>query len=421
MSRRSTVLPLVLALMLVVSGCSFGPSQPTPSPTPDESAPPSSPTATPTDAPTPDTPEPTDAPTATPDPEDLSGPVKVENGELPVNATKVFRRVEDLLGVDVEQPVVRINPDGTMRIGDPSPFERRMGMDPPDEYQGESWPVVGAANHEDVVLRFYGTTVENASKREVELMLVHEFVHVVQHQRGKVKADVPSRVGDSLIEGGAVYVANAYARQYGVRYFDGRKPLERRAHLYRTQQPWGVLYGGRNYFGARYLDRRLDSPSELWSVYEDPPSTMEQIIHGPGVEAAKPLAVSLDAPGWERERRGVQGENAIRAILQTEIEREDAAAAAAGWGNDTLVRFERDDESGFAWVLRWDDADEAGEFEATLREHVDRRREAVNGSFEVVRVAPQTVVLLTGSTAFVEAASVSGTDGNVTIAVDESG
>lgn len=422
MSRRSWLVPLVLSLMLVASGCSFAPSQTTPSPTPDAGTPPSTPTTTPTDAPTPDTPDPTDTPAATPTPdsEDLSGPVKVENGELPVNATKVFRRVEDLLGVDVEQPVVEINPDDFRGPPDASAFERRMGVDPPDE-KPESWPVIGAANDEKVLLWFYGPTVENASKREVELMLVHEFVHVVQHQRGGVKGEVPSRVARALREGGAVYVANAYARQYGVRYFDGRKPLERRASLYRTRPPWQLQYTGKYYFGARYLDRRMDAPSELWSVYEDPPSTMEQIIHGPGVESAKPLDVSFDAPGWERERRGVQGENAIRAILRTEIEREDAAAAAAGWGNDTLVRFEHDDETGFAWVLRWDDAGEADEFEATLREHVERRRGAVNGTFEVVRVAPETVVLLTGPTAFVEAASVEGTNGTVTIAVEESG
>lgn len=447
MIRSGPHLPAVaVAALLVVAGCagpvgSPGGTDATPSPTvstspvPGTQAPTTEPNAT-TTASTTTTPPPvktppptsatgTTAPTPTPtpaDPDAGSETVRVEGGPIPVNASLVFHRVEEILDANARPPVVRIDPPG-FHASEQSvdSFDNRMGL-----VRNRSELTIqfrGSGTADAVILLLSNTTLENVSARELELALVHEFVHVHQHQRAEgdgfpVAPDRRRTVASSLAEGGAVYVTEVYASRYGVPHADGRLPIEHRAHEYRTRADWRVEWSGRYYFGGRYLDRRLDDPSDLWAAYADPPATMEQIIHGPGVEPARPLAVAVEAPGWEVRRRGPRGELSLRAILRSELERAAAAAAATGWGNDSLVRLDAGNDTGFAWALRWDDAGEADEFEGTLRRFVEERREAGGGALTVARVAPETVVLLVGPRSFVRATTADGTNATVTVAVE---
>lgn len=439
--RPSPLAAVAVATLVVLAGCatpggSTGPAESTPSPSQAGESPSTAATTPPqttdtsaartTDAATTRTTDDATTRTTAADPDEGIETVRVENGTLPVNASLVFHRVEELLGVDANPPVITINPSGYHgATPDPDPFERLVGLARPDVPLPNLTYRAGGSG-EFVVLLFTNTTLEEVPPEDLEVTLAHEFVHVIQDQRrwadGSLFPDgLDPEVQTALIEGGAVYVSDVYAQRYGVTKADGRTPIDHRANDYRTRPAWILPATADYYFGGRYLDRRLDDPGELWDAYADPPSTMEGVIHGPGVEPARPLSVTVDAPGWIVNRRGPQGEHLLRASLRSELPREDAAAAATGWGNDSLVRFDADGDTGFAWVLRWDDAAEADEFEDALRRFADRRRGTVDGSFAVVRATPETVALLAGPASFVRATNVTGAGGNVTVTVDGTG
>jgi len=428
-SRRGRLLPVALALLLVLAGCSLGggpattaPSATTPTVTDTDPT-----TTTRTTAP----PPPPPATTTVPDPEVPPGHVAVEGGTLPVNATLIFQRIADLLGVDVEAPTVRIEPGGASRDGSSgSPldrdltFERRLGIAPPENGTGPPpTGLGGGAMDDEVRLVFYDTTPDAVDRERLELVVAHEFVHVIQFQRGEDRKLAAARgTRTAMLEGGAVFVTDRYARQYDLTYPGGTLPIERWVHRYPRLPPWDRVLGAQYHFGAQYLDRRIDEASALWAVYDDPPGTMERVIHGDDAGPPRSLSVDGEAPEWTVTREGTQGEHVIRAILRGAMEREAAAAAATGWGSDELLEFEpkggSEDDVGHAWVLRWDDAGDAEEFEAASRQLVAARAGEVDASFAVIRVAPETVVLLVGPPAFVERAAVSGTNGRVTVAVD---
>lgn len=427
MSHRARLVPVAVAALLVLAGCSGDPS---PTATETDGQPTATGATPPTDTtrPSPTSTSRTETPTSNSEPPtsrtetpirdvDDDETVPVEGDRFPVNATRVFGRVETLLGVDAREPTVRLHTDPTSDPVPLSAFERQVGLTRNGSV--ESWPVSGAGRTDAVALLFHDD-VENASPALVELILVHEMVHTVQYQRGGgdlplpgEPADYPARVVQALREGGAVYVTDVYARRYGIRYPGGRTPVAERAHRYRTRPAWVLDSTGSYYFGARYFDRRLDSPADIWTVYADPPTTMEQVVHGRSAGPARPLSVTVDAPAGTVRRQGRQGETDVRAVLRSGLSRETAAAAAAGWGNDALVRIDTADSTGFAWVLRWDDRAEADELEAGLETLVDRA--ATPGDLEVVRVAPETVVLLAGAAAFVDATTVTGTNESATV------
>lgn len=115
----------------------------------------------------------------------------------------------------------------------------------------------------------------------------------------------------------------------------------------------------------------------------------------------------------------------VRTFLEVGLEPERAARAAAGWGNDTL-RIARSGADGVAyvWVLRWDDAANASEFEAALRASLDGRAdrvgdgwrlEAIDGIATVRSPTDRTTVLLYGHRSFVGTAAVSGDNATVRV------
>lgn len=426
LSWRGRLLPVTLAILLVLAGCSVGdgtsPSTPStvlPTATDIESS-----TTTGTTA------GPSSATTTAPEPEIPPGHVAVEGGTLPVNATLIFQRVEGLLGVDADPPRIRIEEGGTSRDGaSGSPlerdltFERRLGIAPPEN--GTPAPpsgLGGGAMDDEVRLVFYDTTPDAVDRARLELVVAHEFVHVIQFQRREDRKLTAAReTRTAMLEGGAVFVTDRYARQYDLTYPGETLPIERWIREYRTQSPWHWTLGAQYHFGAQYLERRIDEADDLWAVYDDPPETMEQVIHGDAAGSPRPLQVSADAPEWTVTHEGTQGEHVALAVLRVALEYDAAVTAAAGWGNDELLEFEpRDDQDlvGHAWVLRWDDAGEADAFEDALQRVIVARSAAIDASFSVVLVAPETVVLLVGPPAFVDRATVSGTNESVTVALN---
>lgn len=422
MSRLSAPAVAALALLVVLSGCSVGPWPSTPTEATD--APVDSTGAAGTPTPQPATPSETPTPTAEPD--DPNGTVTVERRSLPVNATRIFQRVESMLDADATPPTVVVITSPTPDARDRDEFERRAGLAVPDsvkeEFDGAD-PVLGTGGAELVQIAFPHGGVDDVPEETIELTLVHEFVHTVQLQRGVDEqmeaAGLPEHVQSALLEGGAVYVEQQYAERYDVRRPDGGEPLAVRERDYESAPVYDRNWRGQYHYAGRYFDRTVDDPAETWAVYEDPPATMEQVVRPNVTEPPRPLVVDVDAPSREVDRRGRYGELFVRTVLETELTEADAATAARGWGNDTLVTASHEKTDGHVWILRWDGEAAAGEFRTALRRYADARTDDTDLTFQAVRAAPEVVALVAGPDDFVAATTVVGTNDTVSVRVDE--
>jgi hypothetical protein len=169
----------------------------------------------------------------------------------------------------------------------------------------------------------------------------------------------------------------------------------------------------------------VDDPAEIDSVYDDPPATTEQLLHGPGAGPEANLPVEVASGDWESasRRRTTFGELFLRGTLATRLSEEAAADAAAGWGTDERLVFTRDGETGYVWLHtgyvwlhRWDDAANATEFQRAFDSYLNRtlNRSTVAGpdgptagwrgdgeTYRLLRLDDQTTALVAGSPAFV--------------------
>ena len=419
MKRCRQVATLLVALLVVLAGCSGG----------------GAPTTDATDATTAvETPGPettaTDETTTTTG-QDAAGTtttatdretVEVTGGDLPVDETAVFYRVQRLMGTDARPQSVEVRNLTEWKGYRPGtvPLLRHLGLENVSLDSGEPG---GLTQPTGQVYVHPGEGTE----AEVERVLAHEFVHVTQYrtdmlpwlsslERQRVTHDLlQTRL--ALIEGGAVYVTDAYAD----RHLDGEAPAEEFAERYRNGSASAKYFYARYHIGHRYVDAQVDSPDELGSVYEDGPNTTEQVLHdyAPSEEPPADLAVSVnETESWTRTEDDAMGELFARVVLQSELDAETARSAAAGWGNDALYGFESGDaDPAFAWTLRMDSPREADEFESAATTFADRREADGEAAFRVERVGDETVTLLFGNPAFVENATVSGSSGNVTVEV----
>lgn len=398
------LVPVVCCLLLVFAGCQSGSSMPD----------------TTVELPTETTVEPTTlqptTTTQTAEPSATTSRVReidVEGGTLPYDANTVWTRVESMLGVDVGAPLtVRVeNLPASER--EPSRFHRLLGV-PADRV-----PLAGVtpldAGGNEVVLN--GSALDRP--HALEGTLAHEYVHVVQMRQNALRTMTSSlerpleqdelAVIKAIQEGSAQYVD----REYGERYMTNAS--EGYGTWYRNSETLTKLFLGSYYFGARYVNATIDSPRTLEQVYENPPRTTEELVHAlePGSEPVANLSVTVVTDRQNR-TEGRLGELFVRTTLATSVNETTAARAADGWGNDQRVAIGTGDETEYAWVLRWDDAANATEFERGIDAYLDSKG-GLNASVRVDRVAPETTVLFVGSESFVADASVDGTNGTVTI------
>ena len=375
----------------------------------------------------------TASPTAPPPTAESATPdrrVRVVVGDLPVDATLVWDRVQRMHGTNATAPTVRV-----VRKEDPTPSEgaglkRLLGIGPPEPISPSR--TGGYVTPEGVTIVL---PRGEPDPRVVEMVLAHEYAHVVENSYGIDWGDrTPSlQLRHAVQEGGAVYVETEYARTYldasGPTYYEREYPD---ASPYRKW--WLAPYA----LGGRYVGDRVDSPAGLAGFYAHPPRSTEQVLHGyaPDEEKVKPLnATARSRNGtWSRvETPGfvtgydpdTKGELFVRIALGVSLDDDAAAAGADGWGNDRVLRFE--DPQGnrsYAWILRWDDPANATEFREAFARSLDRRGtragdawRTANATFRIERVGKETVVVLAGSPRFVANAAASGSLGNVTVAV----
>ncbi len=386
---------VLLALALVLAGCSGG-TQPA-----------STETTTPSTAST----MTTAATTATTTPETTrDGPdlgIEVQGGTLPFDPNVTFLRVQRMLGTNVTPP------GNVMYV-----------------------PGLDSAGQASNTGRVYLDTKDEA-------VLAHEFAHSILLRAAPEKAvghPDATFAGKATVEGAAEYVQMAYARRYLDRTSSPIDSLPR--------NPEAAYFLGRYHYGHRYFEARVDDPSAVVAVHANPPNTSEQVLHGDAPEAEPPRKFLVSAgrnhlasdATWRYAGSDRLGEITLLLTLRTRLSGERAAAGADGWGNDRLVTFEGDDGRGFAWLVRWDDAANATEFVDAFREYerapvksfgsTPGYGESPNAEFtqvawrdsdaamDVRRVSPEVTMVAVGPESFVASASASGGNESVTVRVE---
>lgn len=355
------------------------------------------------------------------------------SGELDANRT--FERVERLVGEDVQYPPVTVLEPGAGGGGGGgavggftyTPYRFAEYLDLRNVSAGGGPSAAGLTNGFGQVYIVPGSGPTVVLKQ----VLVHEFVHVVQFRSGMLPEGWPASGNDTtdasqvrlaLIEGAAVYVADEYTEAY-LAGPNVTLQSEQMARNYAEARVGGRFVFARYHFGSTYVAGRLDSPGELRSLYEDPPETTEEILHdgsAPG-DPYQPLAVEANGGEWELADPGdvdIMGELFVRVVLSRSLSLPEAADAAAGWGMDRVVEYERDDQAAFAWVLRWDDAANATAFREAMDTYVERRDTGPDLEFRTASVGDETVVVFLGPPEFVDAASASGTSDDVRVTVE---
>ncbi|WP_324663242.1 hypothetical protein [Haloarcula sediminis] len=399
MAADNVLTTLAVAALLVLAGCPGGPTS-----GPDGTT--------------------ASRPQATDTGESVGSGVTVENGTLPVNATRTFTRVQALTDTDADPWPVRVWNLSERHVGQvgASPLNRALGFRNVSTDRSEPTGVTNAG----AVYIHPG----DGAPAQTERVLAHEYAHLVQYRtamlpwRGQLRE--PRLTTDrlkarrSLVEGGAVFVADAYTE----RYLDIRSNSAYAHALYRNGSATHRSALAPYVFGSQYVDHRIDDPANLSAAYERYPRTTEQVIHNYSRADEPPASLDVTAGAgsgdWAYLGNNTLGEMTTRSALDTELDRDRAASAAAGWGNDrlTIYRHATDEErDGWAWVLRWDSASEAAELDAALSTYADARDSDSPRTFRVEPIDEETVALVFGDPAFVERATVSGTDGNVRVGV----
>jgi hypothetical protein len=391
---------LALCALLAVAGCAAPAGQ-----TPATSAPT-------TDAPTTNA---TTTPQSTTPPDGVGAPEHVVvDGDLSVDANQTFDRVAALL--DADYAPTRVIVDDLSGRGPATysqlPFFAAFGVSGPDAAG------MGAAGLTTLDATVY-LSPSAADSARVEQVLAHEFVHVAQVREdlvpwfegaaGAARSIDEQFARRALVEGGAVFVTDAYTRahQPGLDSQSGRL-----AAAYANASAGGRVAYGQYHFGARYANATLDDPDELPQLYDDPPETAENVLHPGTDDEPVALDVSVAAESFDRERSQTRraGEFLARVVLRQTANRSTARQAAAGWGNDRVVAFDTPNGSSVAWVTRWDTTDDADEFADAARTLDDLD---AGNEYRTAHVSEDTVVVFAGSENFVETAEATG---NVTIA-----
>lgn len=294
----------------------------------------------------------------------------------------IFSRMSSLLSLTSPPTVTTIPvqnaspPQGRLPV-----FVNFTGMESRQQVESPAY-VTGIGN---VV---YEESLRNSGD-EFQLILAHEYVHIVQRGNNQLETVTQINRQDPLLfdsritttavsEGSAVFVTEAYRVQY-VRDAQSRPEIRRGDYQNRT----GIakLSAGAYYFGYEYINNSIGTPSQLTSIYSSPPETTEEIIHQlpPGSEPVPSLNTTIEPGLWDQNPTNIQaGEMYIRSMLGSYLREEAAAQGSSGWGNDSAYTFTNGDQTSIVWVTKWDTESDAREFETTASEYLTMRGEQID-------------------------------------------
>jgi hypothetical protein len=404
----SARMALLLIAILAIAGCSAPSAVPS---TPDSQ----SGTATPRQDYSTTTPV-----TSSPDSPKNGSTIPVVGGQIDADQDHLFQRVIQQRNVDVQPPerIQVVDPESADSPVEPPRFLQLFGVETPESKTGLSGQTIG----EDLIR----INQSIATTPRIKGVLVHEYTHIIQNQRGTTGQMFESGTMDlippfgverpllirTVKEGAATYIADKYQRSQT----DTLRQGKRYERLYQQRDTAGGRYLMAPYwFGYRYVADRVANNGTVNSVYTQPPQTTEAIIHGyePGSEPPANLSVDVTTDQWEQNKRGRVGELGTRIALSASLNRTNAANSAAGWGNDVLLIFENETATGYAWMARWDDTENETEFRTALRTALDRQATRTdtrwrdgNTTYRVRQGDARTTVVLVGPSEFVQNTSV---------------
>ncbi len=444
---------VLLAVLLVLAGCSgpFGPTAETtdtPEPTVDTATEtPERTTSTATsndgDGGTITTGE-TETTTADEDGGDGEPLVPVEGPDIDADVSDLFLRTRATLDADTEPPTVVVtrDPDVEFPPRELSTFRALFlpSVDPDvprDRANDGTWPTASPAfYYPDTHTVYVNPLYVDNRQVDIEEILIEEFAHAVQF-RNETFRDYYDRRVDGLrfrpnVSADARLTTVAVREGVGDVFVTARvqqeslgiPPSETIAAVVDTRyNRLGVAFRmsfGPYLFGYEYADRRIDTATDTFEVYADPPETGEQVLHDTD-EGPTDLSVRV-GDDLERARTDTYGELFLRPALSVSLSRTESARAAEGWGNDRLLNLTYDGSngrtSGFVWVLDWDDTEERVEFQRLFGQYLsdrgvsagDGRWQFENREWTMRKVDADTVAVVIGSEAFLDAVETTPAD-----------
>jgi hypothetical protein len=191
--------------------------------------------------------------------------------------------------------------------------------------------------------------------------LAHEITHLLQSEF----KTPPLRTFDqrqawiSIIEGDADFTADMY-----ISIASG--PLR---YLSPVSESIDKIKSFPYQYGSGFISTVFDKGgwSMVNSVYEEPPSSTEEILHSQVYFAEEESFIKLDplfpeSDEWKRILTDTYGEYFIRIMLEKWIESDESFEAARGWGGDTLSLFQNNGDYLVTWRINWDSARDSNEF-----------------------------------------------------------
>ncbi len=231
------------------------------------------------------------------------------------------------------------------------------------------------------------------------LIYSHEFTHALQDQTydleeglgfNEESCDLDSQrcAGiQALIEGDATLLQlqwmNAYASQedlvQAMEYINNLDtPVFNSAPAFLSKDLLFPYEAGMNFVNSIFRDGKW---AAVDAVYQDPPSSTEQILHperyphdGP-VKLIVPEALNSLESGWILLEADTLGEWRTQLVLTEQLLRSAAEPAAEGWGGDVyhVYHNESNGENLLLLVTQWDTIKDVHEFSAAFIDYLEAR------------------------------------------------
>ncbi|WP_440989132.1 hypothetical protein [Haloarchaeobius baliensis] len=382
--------------------------------------------------------------------------VQVQGACLGFDANQVYLNVMEMAGVELDTgPSVRsLSPEQTNpytfdQFGfSNESFQAVMGIAPngtPDVYvAGYASPQTGpdGSVEVNVVMRYINASSGEGRPQgpeEAEVTLAHEFLHAIQFYEGsqdRLAANLTSEgvnLGDvetSLVEGSAVYFESEYQEEYM-----DRDAASRNVSAWANSSPFSMYTLGPYVMGERYTKFRVNSTSEFQTLYDNPPISMEQIMHNHMPDEERPLDLSVERGQdsvWNHYSTSTRGELFLRSSLRAGVSGPRAADGAEGWGADRVMVFQNQSygdayKYGYAWTLRFDNASEQDEFSGIFQDWLESRGPLTDGvyrmdedhTYRMVEISDETVVVLAGHERFTTQTVATGNSSHVTVTMTD--
>ena len=250
--------------------------------------------------------------------------------------------------------------------------------------------------------------VSDAPKEALGITITHELVHALQDQY--ISLDSTQKIdgqndrqsaAQAIFEGQAVYEQvsamiggnNVAMNLPGgwdrvrdmIRDNQASMPIFARAPTV-IQETLIFPYLSGAEFVRNYKDR---NPGK--SIYEDMPSSTEQILHPAAFFGKRDTPTTLTLPplrGASATYENTIGEFETRLFLYEHLrDQNNAVQGAAGWDGDRYVLFNTPQGEGIAWATVWDSQADASEFFDLLGKVIKRRydSDSDSGAGSVVR------------------------------------